>query len=634
MKKIVVLLVLLLTLTGCSSKYELESVLSKSLGEYAMYFVTNGEDSGESLFYRNDVTSVKGIELPDKVDLRDNGVIPAVKDQNPYGTCWSFGALGVSEVSILNELGLTQEEYKEQYGQYLDLSEFFHAYFTLNPTFENGNIDGFTFTEEKNEYTVYEIGANDMATISSLSNLYGPNLESEYPYDEDFIYMEENRYSNAFMLQDMDMLISPVSYDEEGNYKYNPAGTESIKNALYNGYAVTVSYAAAYVPSSYTYDGVFKSLDPEEGTLRIRQLYAKMKSGTLNIDEISKEEAVEILKFRLRINGYDEDMYDFSDYDKEFIVKATFNYYFGDSQEYIIEDIESDRNHNFLNGDTFAQYADYMAEVNHEVMIVGYDDNYPKENFTEGHQPLEDGAFIVKNSWGDDWADNGYFYLSYYDQTIVSPCLYSYYLSDEAPSNKVNVYSYDKMTIGALSSTVFNKNIKSANVFEINEDSTLFSIGVYTFNYNTNVAYEVYKLDEINDAPDKGNLVYKSCETYEYGGYHTHDFNKDIEVKEGEIYSVITTFKANNSYVLVNGFALSEKGYNATVNEEVEYKMSYLPTRYASSNISHNQSYIKYGNTWYDWKDIVNDLYSNSTECSYVTYDNLPIKLFTETSAQ
>lgn len=55
----------------------------------------------------------------------------------------------------------------------------------------------------------------------------------------------------------------------------------------------------------------------------------------------------------------------------------------------------------YINTDTWAHYTyDENATVTHGVTIVGWDDTYSKENFLSGHQPPEDGAWIVKNSWG------------------------------------------------------------------------------------------------------------------------------------------------------------------------------------------------------------------------------------------
>ena len=53
---------------------------------------------------------------------------------------------------------------------------------------------------------------------------------------------------------------------------------------------------------------------------------------------------------------------------------------------------------------------------NHDVVIIGWDDNYSKDNFSvslEGN-----GAFICVNSWGDRFGDDGLFYVSYYDSNI------------------------------------------------------------------------------------------------------------------------------------------------------------------------------------------------------------------------
>lgn len=55
------------------------------------------------------------------------------------------------------------------------------------------------------------------------------------------------------------------------------------------------------------------------------------------------------------------------------------------------------------------------GSFNHAVSIIGWDDNYSKENFLEGNRPNSDGAYIILNSWGDSFGDNGIYYISYED---------------------------------------------------------------------------------------------------------------------------------------------------------------------------------------------------------------------------
>ena len=51
---------------------------------------------------------------------------------------------------------------------------------------------------------------------------------------------------------------------------------------------------------------------------------------------------------------------------------------------------------------------------NHAVTVVGWDDNFSKTKFS--HQPEHNGAWLVKNSYGTDFGEDGYFWVSYEDK--------------------------------------------------------------------------------------------------------------------------------------------------------------------------------------------------------------------------
>ena len=153
------------------------------------------------------------------------------------------------------------------------------------------------------------------------------------------------------------------------------------------------------------------------------------------------------------------------------------------------------------NGKKRASYYSGDEEPNHAVLVVGYDDDFPKEKFTrtesdgtevEGSTPPENGALIIKNSWGltsfDGDIDDGYVYVSYYDHCLL-------------------------------------------------------------------VTYEIYK-DVEKDSPSSGTLLEKAVNTHPYAGSHVIDLQNEYPLKKGESYAVVLTVKHGSQYAEVFPYSL------------------------------------------------------------------------------
>lgn len=201
-------------------------------------------------------------------------------------------------------------------------------------------------------------------------------------------------------------------------------------------------------------------------------------------------------------------------------------------------------NNDNYNPETYAWYNDEYENTNHVVTIVGWDDNYPKENFNSDKQPENDGAWLVRNSWGTDWGDEGYFWLSYEDKTAVAG---NTYILEEA-DNYSNNYQYD--TMGWSYSMPTNaENPKSAtvaNIFTAENDEQLEAVSFYTTDVGTSYFISIYTGVE-EGQPQSGTLKLENqTGTEVYSGYHTIELDHPVKLNKGERFSIVIELENPN----------------------------------------------------------------------------------------
>lgn len=191
---------------------------------------------------------------------------------------------------------------------------------------------------------------------------------------------------------------------------------------------------------------------------------------------------------------------------------------------------------------------------------MGWDDDYPKENFNEGHQPPENGAFLARNSWGSDYNDfptngyrhwgieqeenkhNGYFWISYYDRTLQ--CLEAFAFDKSNVGSSYYVQQYDYALGHHVREVVSDSESKAANVFAADRNAKLTDISVFTTTPNTEISYEIYLLrSKYRDPYDGVKIQSGEGYSFEYGGYHRFTLKEPVNLFRGQAYSVILSQK-------------------------------------------------------------------------------------------
>jgi len=186
--------------------------------------------------------------------------------------------------------------------------------------------------------------------------------------------------------------------------------------------------------------------------------------------------------------------------------------------------------------------------TNHDIAIVGWNDNLPASAFPSWNQPSRNGGWLIRNSWSTTakGSEYSYFWMSYDDKSLARNA----YAFDYVPGNKwANLYQHDGTSgYGGI-------NIeKAANVFTAkNPDgagSEVLQGVMLCFMQNTDVQYQIDIYTGLS-----GGIVTNPESGYHHGyatttgmtthaGIHTVYLKQPVYLAPGEKYAIVVTSKS------------------------------------------------------------------------------------------
>ena len=320
----------------------------------------------------------------------------------------------------------------------------------------------------------------------------------------------------------------------------------------------------------------------------VKQIMSFEFLKTVDTAKVSSAEGDELLQIKEAIaknGGVVADMYMAHDGNKTFPYTDV-KYYNPETKAYYFDGKDSDRTSKYKTVE--ADGVKYGA--NHAITIVGWDDDFSKDNFTT--KPEIDGAWIVRDAQSEAFGDKGYFYVSFKSISMGE----NPYVFTEVIEPQYGIYQHDELAF-----TGFREGINFAtdekdvlfNRYKAVSDSKIEKIGFYTT--KKNAEYEVYLIPDFNsfatDAKDLGEdeaeEFYKLIQEYKIlsgiadnAGYHTLDIPADeaISLTKGKDFAVgIWTRNSDaedpdHKYdMVVEEKNIMGQGKNAKVGEEETY---------------------------------------------------------------
>lgn len=219
----------------------------------------------------------------------------------------------------------------------------------------------------------------------------------------------------------------------------------------------------------------------------------------------------------------------------------------------------------YTSKDGNAYYVDYNIGQNHAVTIVGWDDDYSRDNFTGKVKPEKSGAWLVKNSWGDYNSEGGYFWVSYEDKTLLHAG--DNYSIKNVTKKGNKLYQLEKGGYVEMG----GKNIAVANVFNFNGHNETIE-GVTIGNTSLGSKYEIYYAPVKDGVPQNSNLKLLASGILNETGYVTIPVNS-VQIPSGKGAIVLRMQNEKMATILTDGNTGNVSWFKANANKGESFKL-------------------------------------------------------------
>ncbi|MEA3445212.1 MAG: lectin like domain-containing protein, partial [Bacteroidota bacterium] len=190
-------------------------------------------------------------------------------------------------------------------------------------------------------------------------------------------------------------------------------------------------------------------------------------------------------------------------------------------------------NSTYLDPGDDTYYYGGTHEVNHAGCVVGWDDNMLTAGGT--------GAWIVRNTYGAGWADNGYYYISYSDsQFLKYNGFWPEFLENEANST---IYQYDEIGgywgVGGWNEIAYGLVAFDGPPY----DMEISKIGTFVIYAGCDIEIKIY--DNFSGSLS-GLLGSRDEELLDLPGYYTFNLDSAILIPAGNDFYVQIKYDSND----------------------------------------------------------------------------------------